>query len=76
MTANDYCLVRHPIWGDCPECHSGFPQWCRGRGGIPKRKPQSVPPHLTCSTGSTLPASQRRAWASHARNASVMRCAP
>lgn len=52
MTANDACLARHRLWGDCPECCNGFPQWCRGRGGIPKRKPQSVPPALIGSAGS------------------------
>lgn len=38
------CLVRHRLWGSCPECYNGFPQWCRGRGGIPKRKPLDMPP--------------------------------
>jgi threonine dehydrogenase-like Zn-dependent dehydrogenase len=32
------CLVIKYGWGACPECRAGFPQYCRGRGGVPKTK--------------------------------------
>lgn len=31
------CLVLKYGYGCCPECRAGFPQWCRGRGGLPKK---------------------------------------
>lgn len=32
------CLVIKYGWGACPECRAGFPQYCRGRGGVPQKK--------------------------------------
>lgn len=29
--SDSHCLVFHRIWGSCPECRVGFPQYCRGR---------------------------------------------
>jgi hypothetical protein len=33
-----HCLVTKYGWGPCPKCWAGFPQYCRGRGGVPKTK--------------------------------------